>query len=1018
MKVKYYFLLMFIFLGFAQETLAQTKSVKGIVTSASDKTTLPGVSVIIQGTQKGTQTDFDGKYTINASEGDVLVFSYLGFTSKNVTVTKSNTVNVTLNESAEQLDAVVITALGIKKQKKSLTYSTQNVEEDDLAKSRSVNVLNGLSGKVAGLSITPGGSGVGSGTKVLLRGNRSINGSSQPLYVVDGILLDGDISNISPNDIATISVLKGANAAALYGSRANNGAIIITTKSGKGKSGITTSIGYTTTVETAIHLLDFQNEYGQGSKGVYSPNAVVSWGPSFDGAQVAHWSNDPNNPNFGSTYAYNAQPNNVADFFRAGHNSSTNLSVNVNNDNSNVYLGYTFTDAEGIIPDNNLDRHNITARINAKITEKLSVDSKVDYIRDNLLNDVAQGGNFDNPLRYLYQIPRNIRTQDIANYEYINDQGRTRQHYYRPGNNGSGNPYWTLNKVRNPRLKDRVLGLLSLKYDITEDLSVTGRSTIDRTNVTAERKWHSDTYLVAQNGRYEKSSSSRYDWNTDFLLNYKKELNEDFKLSANIGANHRSFKATSLRADGNTFTTDNFFALSNTLNPTISETFSQFETQSVYGLFELAYKNAIFLNVTGRNDWSSTLPKANRSFFYPSVGLTAVVSDLAKLPELVNFLKVRGSWAEVGNDTNPFLLSRRADVVAGTLNLNPTLPNADLRPESTNSLEFGFNTRLLDNRLKLDFTWYQTNTTDQLFRSPVPVGTLVSNVFQNGADVQNKGIEITLGGTVMKKEDFSWDIDVNFSKNESEILELADGFDVLTLTTDAIRSYRIEKGGEFGDVYTRGFVRDDQGRVIVGANGVPKVTRGFTVKAANFNPDWLAGVRTSFSYKNFSLSALVDIRQGGTIVSSTEATLAESGVLAYTAQGRDGSLVFGDNFFGNETAVTEAGDVNNISVDAEDFWNSVGGRNNPIGEPFIRDASNVRLREVIFGYKVPQSFLDKTFLTSANISLTGRNLFFFSNKAGMVDPEIVQNTSNSSEGRESFSPPTTRSIGMSLNLSF
>lgn len=1033
-KLNYFFFIGALFLALV--SYAQEKTVTGTVTSAVDGTPLPGVNVLVQGTTNGTQTDFDGNYTIDAVEGDVLVFSYIGTSTQNISVGSQSTVDVVLVEDASQLDEVVVTALGIKRQKKSLSYATQGVDSDDLTQARSVNVVNGLSGKVAGLSVTTGSNGVGSASKVLLRGNRSINGSSQPLYVVDGILLNGDISNISPDDIQDISVLKGANAAALYGSRAQNGAIIVTTKSGQGaREGVSTTLGFTSDIASPIHLLNFQNEYGQGSAGVYSQAATTSWGPAFDGRQVPHWSNDPNNPNFGQTYAYEAQPDNIKDFFRLGHNLATNLSVNMNSEKSNVFLGYTLTNAGGIIPGNDLKRHSLSARINSDITDNLSVDSKINYIRDDFSNVLAVGEGFDNPLRYLYKIPSNIRTEDLEHYSFINDQGKLRQHFYLPDFNGGGNPYWTINNVTNPVLTERVLALLSLNYQFNENFSLLARSTMDRSSSSAENFWYNDTYTVADNGQYQKSSNNQYDWNTDVLFNFNSSLSEDFKIDVNAGANQRSFKFNSLTGRGNTFTIENFFALSNTADPVATEAFEAFEVQSLYAFAEFAYKDAIFLNATARNDWSSTLPEANRSYFYPSVGLTAVISDLLEFGEGFSFLKLRGSWAEVGNDTDAFSLSRRADISNGRLRINPTFPLEDLRPESTRSTEFGLDTRFFNDRISIGFTYYKTNTFDQIFSTPVPSGSGIGSRFQNGGDIQNSGIEVTLGATIVNTEDFSWNLDVNFAKNDSKVLDIVDGQEELIISTDFIREYRLVKGQPFGDVYSRGFQRTANGNVIVDANGLPLTTTGRDVQVSNFNPDWLGGVRNSFRYKNFNFSALIDIRQGGTVTSFTEAILAGDGLLDYTTQGRDGSLIFGENIFQGETAVIENVDniensstPNNITISSEDLWNRVGGRNAPAGEAFIRDASNIRLRELIFGYSLPERFFTNNFLTSARFSLVGRNLFFITNKAENFDPESLNSVSTNSrdtnngevsaEGRESFAPPTTRTFGVSVNFGF
>ncbi len=1013
-------LIFFVFLMGSYALLAQEKTITGTVTSEADGTPLPGVNVLVQGTTNGTQTDFDGNYTIEATSADILVFSFIGTKSQSIPVGDSDTIDIILVEDASQLDEVVVTALGIERQKKSLSYTTQGVDSEELTQARSLNVVNGLSGKVAGLSVTTSSTGVGSASKVLLRGNRSISGSSQPLYVVDGILLNGDISNISPDDIQDISVLKGANAAAIYGSRAQNGAIIVTTKSGQGaREGVSATLGFTSDLASPIHLLDFQNEYGQGSAGSYAPAATTSWGPRLDGSQVAHWSNDPNYPLFGQTYAYEAQPDNIKDFFRLGHNLATNLSVNINGEKSNVFLGYTLTDAGGITPNNDLKRHSLTARITSDITDKFKVDSKINYIRDNFSNVLAVGEGFDNPLRYLYKIPRNIRSEDLEHYEFINDEGKLRQHYFLPGFNGGGNPYWTINNVLNPRLDERVLALLSLKYQVTDDFSILARSTMDRTSRSEENLWYNDTYTVADNGQYRKSASNQYDWNSDVLINFNKDLSENFNLDLNVGANQRVFKFNQLTGLGNNFTIENFFALSNTSDPTATEALDRFEVQSVYAFGEFSFKNAIFLNLTARNDWSSTLPEDNRSYFYPSAGLTAVISDLVEFGNGFNYLKLRANWAEVGNDTDAFSLSRRADISNGTLRINPTLPNPDLRPETTRSTELGFDSRFFNDRLRLSFSYYKTNTFDQIFSTPAPSGSGISSRFQNGGDIQNTGVEVTLGATIFNTEDFSWDLDLNFAKNDSKVLDIIEGQDELIIASDFIREYRLVRGQPFGDVYSRGFQRDESGNVIVDTNGLPVTTPGRDVLVSNFNPDWLGGIRNSFTYKNFNFSALIDIRQGGTITSFTEAILAADGLLDYTLQGRDGSLIFGENIFANETAVIEGSTTpNNISMNSEDLWNRLGGRNAPVGEAFIRDASNIRLRELILGYSMPENFLSKTFLTSARVSLVGRNLFFITNKAENVDPESVNDTANSAEGRESFAPPTTRTVGVSLNFGF
>lgn len=998
--------------------------VTGKVTG-SEGNPLEGVTVRIKDTPTAVTTDSQGEYRIVLSKKqETLVFTLIGYLTEEQSVVGGSSLNVVLTESVSEIGEVVVTALGISRDKKSLSYAAQSKDAEDLSQARTANLVDGLSGKIAGLTVTNSGAGVGASSKVLLRGNRSISGSSQPLYVVDGITLNGDIANLSPDDIESISVLKGANAAALYGSRANNGAIIITTKSGKGApEGVSTNLGFNFMGNTPIILTKFQNEYGQGANGIYSENAVTSWGPRFDGSPVKHWSNDPNfvaeRLKGVDTYPYVAQPNNIKDFFQMGQSLATNLSVNINSGSSNTFFSYTHTDASGIVAGNDLQGHNLSIRTTSSLSDRLKLDSRLNYIRQDFDNVLFTGESFNNPMRYLYQIPRNIRTADIKHYQFVNSAGQTRQHFYSPGFNGAGNPYWTQNNVLNPRLEERLLGMLSLNYQITDDLSILGRSALDRVNGVSETRLANDTYVTANNGSYTRNNSNSFEWNTDLLLNYHKDLSRDFTVDLNIGANHRVFKSDALGASGVNFQIENLFALGNTQDPRPIDTYYRHkEVQSVYAFGDLSYRNAIFLNLTGRNDWSSTLPANNRSYFYPSVGLTAVVSELAELPDFINYLKLRGSYAEVGNDTDPYMLSRLAAITRGTISLSPTLPNADLKPESTRSNEIGIDLSLFNNRIQFDFTYYKTNTFDQLFASPVPVGSGVASVFQNGADVQNTGFEFSLGGTVLSRSEFSWDINVNFAKNRSKILEIAEGFDVLNQADDYIRTYKLIKGEPFGAVYSRGYVRDDAGRVIVDANGLPKITTGKDVLVANYNPDWLSGISNTFQYKDFTLSTLIDIRQGGSLISFTEAIESGIGVLDYTAQGRDGSLIFGQNTFEHLTVVTESGEPNTIQVSSEDLWNHLGGVGAPSGEAFVRDASNIRFRELIFGYNLPQRVLAKTFLSSARVSVVGRNLFFISNKAKYVDPEIMTDISNGSEGREALSLPTTRSFGVSLNFGF
>jgi len=1004
-------------------------TVSGVVKDANSGDPIPGVNITLKSDSRtGTVSDIDGKYSLQAGSDAVLIFSFIGYENMEVAINGRSTVDVGLALESKELTEVVVTAFGLERDKKALTYAAQNVELAGIAEARpNQNLVNGLQGKVAGLSIQTSGTGVTGASKVILRGNRSVNGSSQPLYIVDGVPLGGDISNISPDDVESISVLKGANAAALYGSRANNGVIVINTK--KGSSGFNVNLNHTFTTDRAILLHEYQNEFGQGSGGTYVPNSTFTWGPRLDGSQVAHWSPDPNFPN--ATYAYSAHPDNVSDFFDTGRSLATNLSISTSNDKTSTYFSYTHDDRKGIVPGNELTRHNLNLRIQNKIGDKVTFNGKINFIRSEIDNELATGENFANPVRHALRLPRNISTAEASLFEYTDPSASVRQHYWVPGDNGGANPYWTINRNLNETTEDRVIGFVSVVYEPFDGLTILGRSALDRSNFFRENRLFNDSYIIADNGRYDAISDDRYEWNTDFLVTYTKDLG-DFSFDANVGGNTRVENRNRLTATtgGNPgLLIPNLFALSNAAVPQAStQELFQREVNSLYAFGQIGYKNGIFLDLTFRNDWSSTLPEENRSFSYPSVGLSAVISELVTLPDVISFLKARASYAEVGNDTDPFQLARLVNVSGGFLQLNSTQPNANLKPERTRSIELGLDARFLNARLGLDFTYYRTNSEDQLFAQDVPQGSGISQRFLNGGDIQNEGVEIVLTANPIRTKDFNWDIAFNFARNVSTVVELAEGIDQLNYGADFLRSFRLDVGDMWGNIYSRGFMRDNAGNVMIqpatlddgSANplaGVPMITPGLDVVIGNFNPDWIGGITNSFTYKGFNANFVIDIRSGGEVVSFTEAILAADGLTANSAAGRDGSLIFGQNVYADESAVVNEA-PNNVSVNAETLWTNLGGRNAPVGEAFVRSASNVRMREISLGYSLPSDLLSKTPIKTAKVSFVGRNLFFISNAAEIVDPEVVTSTGITADGFESFALPTTRSFGVNLQFGF
>jgi TonB-linked SusC/RagA family outer membrane protein len=1016
---------------FCPDALAQqTGTVTGTVTDSLSGQSIPGVNVVVVGTQQGASTDANGEYTISGITPGTytLQASFVGYAAKTqdgveVGAGETTEVNFALAESEIALGEVTVTALGVERQERSLTYGQQSVGDAQIAEARELNIANSLSGAVSGISVNQAATGLGGDARVILRGNRSITGNSQPLWVVDGVPIRGDVSDLNPSDIEEINVLKGPNAAALYGSEAQNGAIIITTKRGReGELRFTFSQNFQ--FRDPILLTNYQNEYAQGSAGEYNSIAEASWGPRMDGQTVDFWS--PNPERADEQYSLTAQPDNVSDAYQMGFNSTTNIAATVGSQSTQARFSYSYTDAEGIVPNNTLERHNVQGRVSTQIGDNLSLDGKLSYSREDIANQLSTGENFTNPIRHISRLPRNIRTEDAENFEYFTSEGLRRQHFWNPGSNGGANPYWTLNRNLNQNTTERVIAMTSLTYDFTDALSLMVRGSYDGGNSVGETELFNDTYIVADNGSYAQSRSNSWEANGDFLATYARDVLDDWSVEMNFGGNIKKERGGAVFTNtGQALTVPNFFTLSNTQNVVASESVgSPREVHSLYGFGQIGWRDAIYLDITGRNDWSSTLPADNRSYFYPSVGLSAVLTDLIpSFPSAVRFAKVRASWAEVGNSAPPFQTVRLANFSAGGnngfLQLSTTLPAEDLVPEETVSWEVGTDLRFFrGQRLGLNVTAYKTNTRNQLFTAALPTGSGAERIFTNGGDVENRGIEVTLTGQPVITSDFTSSLDVNFSVNRSEVVRLTEDQPSLTIAQDFMREFRIVAGEPFGQVFSRGFQRDDEGRVIIGSDGMPLITDGLSVQVADFNADWRGSLRSSFGYKNVNLSFLIEHRQGGSTVSLTNAIIDADGLRERTLEGRGGGLIFGENFFSDETAVLEDGSPNDIEIDAETFWRGVGGRNAPVGEAFVEDATNTRLRQMTIGYALPQSIINTLPVSGVNFSVVGRNLFFLYRASSNLDPDLLVGTNAAAEGFESFTPPTTRQFGFNLQVQY
>ncbi|MFI2742115.1 SusC/RagA family TonB-linked outer membrane protein [Zhouia sp. PK063] len=1033
MLKKIRFLLILVSVLSTTMAIAQTKQISGTVTASGDGVPVPGVNVIIKGTSTGTSTDFDGKYSISAAQGETLVFSAIGYTTKEVVIANETTINVILSEDTQQLDEVVVTSLGITRAKKSLGYAVSELKSDEINTVKDYNVANSLVGKVAGLVVSQSG-GVGSSSRITLRGNNSITGDNQALIVVDGVPINasgsesggsvysstvtgGGITDINPQDIESVSVLKGPNAAALYGSRAASGVIIITTKKGTKGSGLGVSVNSNISIENTMFLPEYQNVYGQGTNGMpyqdLSSFGGSSWGSKMDGSEQLYYT--------GEQIPYTAQPNNVKDFFETGLKSINSLTLSKGGDDYSVYFSYTNNHTTSVIPNSKLNSHNVNLRATVDLNDKLSFDGKATYFTQELNNRVSLGT--EGVLAYVLYMPRSVRVNDLKNYQMANpsiyDPANGLSDYdvisYAGSGKSIGNPYWMLNKDTNDERRDRFIGFGKLNYEFTDWLSafvrVGGDITNVRTDVINQVGHHFNRY-----GSLSFNTAKNTEMNADFLITAHKDLTDKLNLSANVGGNLSKRTYEAMGVSGSQFKIPTRAFLANTT--TQASTHTPLQTKKVNSLYASAsfgYDNFMYLDLTARNDWSSTLSPDNRSYFYPSASYSILVDKfIDPTHDLFDMFKLRASWAEVGNDTGVYQLYQTFSVpqqgYLGLTTLNaPTVKfNDNLKPESVKSTEFGFETNMFRKRLYTDFSIYKITTDDMIYDVPVAASTGYSAFRENIGKVENKGVEILIGGIPIQSENFSWDVSFNFSKNKNKLVDLIDGLDSAPLnsTNSGNVSIRAQVGGAIGDIYGTTWKTDDNGNKLVSAEGLPLASSG-TKFLGNSQPDWIGGLTNTFSYKNISLRFLVDGRIGGKIYSSTSASLDGSGVSKRSLTYRDSGVVVDAINEGTSAA-------NTVSITAQQYWGSYSG----IAEPYVYDQTNIRLREFALTYSLSSNFVNKIGMTSASVAFIGRNLFFFYKEAKDIDPDAALGTGLSGIGISSNNVPTVRSFGLNVNLKF
>ena len=997
---------------------ADNSTVRGRVVDVSGEP-LIGATIREKGGTRGTVTDIEGNFILSVPDSAVLQVSFVGYESIEVSVGGRKTLEIQLRENTVMLDNVIITALGLEKKEASLAYSIQKVKGEELTRMKEVNMITALAGKAAGVQINKNSSGIGGSAKVSLRGIRSASGDNQPLYVIDGVPMlnigteqaysaiggtanagnrdGGDgISNLNPEDVESISILKGAPAAALYGSQAANGVILITTKKGNtaGQRNIHFSTGLT--FDKAFSLPKMQNCYGVS-------DVVDSWGEK----------------------TYLPTSNELNDFFRTGLTSITSVSVNYGNEKIQTYFSYANTTGRGIVDKNQLTKHNINLRETAVMfNQRLKLDGNVNVMRQIVKNKPVSGGFYMNPLVGLYRFPRG---EDLSyykdNYEIYDPERKLGiQNWHTFTEDFEQNPYWIQNRIQSKETRMRSIISLSANLRINSWLTVQARGSVDYISDKMRQKFYASTApaLCGANGRYIEMDYQETLIYGDVMAMGKRKW-EDFALDVAIGGSINDKNVNSTRYDSKNASLKyaNVFNLANiVMNGSASidqKIDSRRQLQSVFGTAQVGYQDKVFLDLTARNDWASTLAYTSHEksgFFYPSAGLSFLIDKWIQLPEWISFAKLRGTYSKVGNDIPQFITNSVSHITAGgELQANDAAPFKEMEPEMTHSVEVGTEWRFFQSRLGFNLTYYRTNTHNQFFKLPALAGDMYAYRYVNAGDIQNRGWELTVDATPVLTPDFTWKTSLNFSSNRNKIKELHEELKELVYGPSSFSSsyaMKLVKAGSIGDIYGKAFVRDAEGNIVYQTEGdhkgLPAVEgEGNTIKVGNANPRFIMGWNHTFSYKGFSLYFLLDWRYGGKILSQTQAEMDLYGVSQVTALARDRGYV-----------ILEGQQIDNV----KGFYKNIVGGRAGVTEYYMYDATNLRLREVSLNYTFPKKWMQKTkVLKDLQLAFVARNLCFLYKKAPF-DPDLVLSTGNDNQGIEVFGMPTTRSLGFTVKCEF
>lgn len=1059
---------------------AQVTTVRGIVTTEEDGEPVIGASVIVKGTALGTVTDVNGRFELSGLSPSAtrLLISYISLMAKEVAIAPQ--VSVTLKSDTHLLDEVVVTALGISREKKALGYTAQEVKQNALVQGKDNNLLNSLSGKIAGVRITNTQGDVGS-SRIVIRGETSIAGENQPLFIVDGIPVDNSqlnarssgrdfknaIADLNPEDIKTLTVLKGPNAAALYGARAAHGAIVITTKGGdKRQKGIGITLHSSTQVSFVATLPEFQNLFGQGAGGRFSyvdgkgagvnDGVDESWGPRLDiGLLIPQFDSPLDADGNRVATPWVSHPNNVRDYFRMGISTNNGISIARGDDKYQFRVGYNYEKQVSIVPDAGTNKTNISLNTDYHLAKWIVVGATANYIvytAPSLPGSATPSGSnvrSNSPMLQFLWFGRQVDTNSLK-ADYTRNWNSS---YY-------DNPFWSISYNTQSQERHRLIGDLHAEFRLTDGLNVRFRTSTDWYNDRRKSKvkWGS-AGAGSPYGSYAEDAYTVKENNTEVLATYIKQLNKNWGIDALLGFNVRNKQYENNYQAAPRLAVADLYTLTNSRDPlTSSNDFYRLRQYGLYGSIQLDYRRWAFLNITGRNDWSSTLPVDNNSYFYPSVTASVLLSEaFGWRSKAVNYLKIRGGWSQVGADANPYQLAT-VFTSETAFNGNPLQSsstigmNPNLKPEKTSSIEAGFEAAFWDNRLYLDFTYYKTDSRNQILKLATTAASGYTSQVRNAGHIRNRGYEIQLGAVpIQTSKGFRWNLDLNYGANSSKVVKLDD--------EGLITSYQLYSSGiqilasvgeAYGTLFGTSYVRDANGNVVVDANGLPKIsTTNKTL--GKFTPDWTGGISNTFSYRSLSLSFLIDASVGGSIFSNTNKTGKYTGVLANTLSGRDaehGGLWYYTDAMGNNVrlsespsysvssdglyyaqvngqstrvyqdgimveGVTESGSKNEEVVSAEKYYHRIYS----IAEANVYDASYVKLREVALSYRLPRLWTQKLHLQEASVTLTGRNLWTIYKSVPNIDPESALTTGNA-QGVEAYSLPTTRSFGVNLSVKF